>query len=864
MEQTTNTDDTNLSPQNMLPPANNHKKISLLETAPDSIVREVFKIPEDEKSIAEFSCTLISEHDEYAGKICLFQNFLCFYSGKLPKSIVKSGPLKRESRLSIKGRLFGLAEDYFILDDDALFCFPAAHNLYTSRKTIPLTDIHSVVMMDQSETKQSNMIGFQIVTSKKNYVFYTHTKEEAENWIESIKIKIRPVRGIPEVDENKCCLLIIHNHLIKSVEMLDTSFFSHSVIIRENEAIEPYIFKFEKTEEWERAYQTLNTTASRSQPSTHEFLAPDDPRSVAFHDIFQVPETEKLIREFNLNWMKPLPTLVRPGVLFLTQAHFYFHSSLLDKLAVSYSEIKEITQPLGTSIHITTDTKEYYFVSNRHTIAEVFQSMKTLCKANSTAVRNFVPSSPEITAAWVKKYQRFTFLVVGSRGDVQPFIALAKSLIEKGHSVQIATHEAHRKFVGEWDIDFYPLAGDPKDLMALCVKNDMFTYKFFKEGIAKFTSFIEDLLETSWQACQSFNTQVLIQNPPTMAGVHIAEKMKIPFFTAFTMPWSRTEEFPSPFAVPNVPLVGSVGVYNYSTFIAVDNGIYLPLRSIINEFRVKRLELPYLGIGSHGSSLLHYRKVPFLYCWSPSVVNKPTDWGDHIHVTGYWFLEAPVDWKPPQELVDFLEHPQKPLYIGFGSVSVEDPDGLTKIIIEALSLTKQRAIIVKGWGGYDFDYPENILSLDSVPHDWLFPKMAGVIHHGGAGTTAAAFRAGVPSLIVPFFGDQYFWGNKVYELGVGSWPIPIKSMTTPKLMAGISKLEDPGVKERAKNLCAHIRSQDGVKRAVDVIYREIKRYEQKYPHSPKSSSSPLINSTSTFKRSSLPCLQFVTDTENVD
>ena len=154
------------------------------------------------------------------------------------------------------------------------------------------------------------------------------------------------------------------------------------------------------------------------------------------------------------------------------------------------------------------------------------------------------------------------------------------------------------------------------------------------------------------------------------------------------------------------------------------------------------------------------------------MVPPPKDWPDWIHVCGYWFLDSPdIGWTPPEPLLSFMNSGSRPVYIGFGSIIVPDPDELTRTIIEAIKKAGIRAVISKGWSGrrpeveqIKIEFPDSIFTLDSVPHDWLFPQMAAVVHHGGAGTTAAGFRAGLPTCIYPFFGDQFFWAARVDDV----------------------------------------------------------------------------------------------------
>jgi UDP:flavonoid glycosyltransferase YjiC (YdhE family) len=175
--------------------------------------------------------------------------------------------------------------------------------------------------------------------------------------------------------------------------------------------------------------------------------------------------------------------------------------------------------------------------------------------------------------------------------------------------------------------------------------------------------------------------------------------------------------------------------------------------------------------------------------------------------------------------VDFLQSGPPPVYIGFGSMAGRDPERRAEIALEALKRSGQRGVLLTGWGGLQpRDLPDDVYAVDSVPHDWLFPQMAAVVHHGGAGTTAAGLRAGTPTVIVPFFGDQPFWGRRVAELGVGPAPIPQKQLSVERLAAAIrTAAGDPAMRARAQELGRRIRQEDGVARAVEVFHAEMER-----------------------------------------
>lgn len=365
---------------------------------------------------------------------------------------------------------------------------------------------------------------------------------------------------------------------------------------------------------------------------------------------------------------------------------------------------------------------------------------------------------------------RVTCLTIGSRGDVQPYIALCKGLLAEGHKPKIATHLEFEPWVRKHGIEFAPVDGDPAELMRICVENGMFTYSFLREASVKFRGWIDELLSSAWKACQ--DTDLLIESPSAMAGIHIAEALGVPYFRAFTMPWTRTRAYPHAFAVPDHKMGGA---YNYLTYVMFDAVFWRSIAGQVNRWRKKEL-----GLRSTSIDKMQPNKVPFLYNFSPSVVAPPLDYSDWIRVTGYWFLDEASDWTPPQELADFIQKARadgkKIVYIGFGSIVISDPAALTTAVVDSVLRADVRCILSKGWsdrlGNQDASVPEvplppEIHQIKSAPHDWLFRQIDAAAHHGGAGTTGASLRAGIPTIVKPFFGDQFFFGQRIEDLGVG-------------------------------------------------------------------------------------------------
>ncbi|KAI1809774.1 hypothetical protein GGS20DRAFT_570470 [Poronia punctata] len=451
--------------------------------------------------------------------------------------------------------------------------------------------------------------------------------------------------------------------------------------------------------------------------------------------------------------------------------------------------------------------------------------------------------------------------IVGSRGDVQPFISLGQVLKNTyGHRVRIATHATFQTFVEENGLEFFAIGGDPAELMAFMVKNPglMPGVDALKAGeITQRRKGIEQIIMGCWRSCietgdglgpsprfdrgqneinqpsaaipvmgdathKPFVADVIIANPPSFAHIHVAEKLGVPLHLMFTMPWSPTRAFPQPLANIQSSNTDSVTT-NYLSYAMVEMMTWQGLGDVINRFRTKILDLEPLPL-IWAPGVLTRLRIPYTYCWSPALIPKPNDWGDHIDIAGFYFLNLASSYTPDPELAAFLAAGPPPIYIGFGSIVVDDPDGLTKTIFEAVAETGVRALVSKGWGGLGADalnVPDGVFMLGNVPHDWLFKHVSAVCHHGGAGTTAAGIQAGKPTIIVPFFGDQPFWGAMVAKAGAGPEPIPYKSLTTSALVEAIRTVLKPDVQEKAKELGEKIREERGADVGAQCFHKHL-------------------------------------------
>ncbi|KAK0592500.1 hypothetical protein LWI29_020372 [Acer saccharum] len=415
---------------------------------------------------------------------------------------------------------------------------------------------------------------------------------------------------------------------------------------------------------------------------------------------------------------------------------------------------------------------------------------------------------------------QIVILIVGTRGDVQPFVAIGKRLQEDGHRVRLATHANFKDFVLTAGLEFFPLGGDPKVLAGYMVKNKGFLPSGPSE-IPIQRNQMKEIIFSLLPACRDpdpisavpFKPDAIIANPPAYGHTHVAEALKVPIHIIFTMPWTPTSEFPHPLSRVKQQAA------NRLSYQIVDALIWLGIRDMINELRKKQLKLrpvTYLR-GSYSSPV----DVPHAYIWSPHLVPKPKDWGLKIDVVGFCFLDLASTYEPPDPLVTWLKRGEKPIYIGFGSLPVQNPEEMTEIIVKALEITRQRGIINKGWGGLGnmAEPKEFVYLLDNCPHDWLFLQCSAVIHHGGAGTTAAGLKAACPTTIVPFFGDQPFWGERVNARGLGPPPISVEEFSLDKLVAAINFMLDPKVKECAVEVAKALQNEDGVTGAVKAFYK---------------------------------------------
>ncbi|GKT52397.1 sterol esterase 2 [Colletotrichum spaethianum] len=415
-------------------------------------------------------------------------------------------------------------------------------------------------------------------------------------------------------------------------------------------------------------------------------------------------------------------------------------------------------------------------------------------------------------------------MVIGSRGDAQPFLKIGKILKEDyGHRVRIATHPAFRDFVEkDSGLEFFSVGGDPSELMAFMVKNPGMipTLDAVKAGdIGRRRSAMAEMFDGFWRACINatddekdvHNVKMMGEKDPFIADAIIAN------------PPSFAHAFPHPLASIKKSNVDP-GYTNFISYPLVEMMVWQGLGDLVNDFRVKTLGLDAVStLWAPGATYrLH---VPFTYLWSPGLVPKPQDWGPEIDISGFVFLELASTFEPPSDLEKFLDAGEPPIYIGFGSIVVDDADRFTQMIFEAVQLAGVRALVSKGWGGLggdEMDVPENIFMLENTPHDWLFPRVKACVIHGGAGTTAIALKCGLPTMVVPFFGDQHFWGSILSNCKAGPEAVPYKQLDAEKLAEGIKYCLTDEAKEAAAKVAKDIELEgDGAKNAVRSFHHHL-------------------------------------------
>ena len=410
-----------------------------------------------------------------------------------------------------------------------------------------------------------------------------------------------------------------------------------------------------------------------------------------------------------------------------------------------------------------------------------------------------------------------TILALGSRGDVLPYVVLGAGLQQHGFTVRVVTFESFAPLVARHNLEFTAVPGNAEQITTSSsgislAESGYNVWQMWQSLKASYWQLAAGITEALSQPVVWQTDAVLNQLPGGLFGLDLAEKLHIPHINLAVMPLLRTRAFPM-LAFP--PGLAFLPGYTPLTYRLAEQIIWSGFRGVVNRWRQSVLALPpqpFWGCFSQVGQL------PTLLGFSEQIVPRPPDWSANIHFTGYWQPQEP-EWTPPESLLHFLADGSPPIFIGFGSMPVRDPQRVTRMILAAVQQTGQRAILHTGWAGLgQSDLPETIYQLEYAPYGWLFPQMAAVVHHGGSGTTGFSFWAGVPAILVPFLFDQFFWGRRIEALGVGPEPVPYKKLTAERLAVAIdTAVTNPLMRQRAAELGKDIRQENGVETAVRIV-----------------------------------------------
>jgi sterol 3beta-glucosyltransferase len=417
---------------------------------------------------------------------------------------------------------------------------------------------------------------------------------------------------------------------------------------------------------------------------------------------------------------------------------------------------------------------------------------------------------------------RVLLATIGTRGDVQPYIALALGLREAGHEVAICTCARFRPMLAEWDLPWLPLDEGLLELLDSSAGRAIFSRLDSIAGMLRTVPAVlrqvgpihRRMVADAWAAVEAFAPDVVVYHPKLFCMPAFAARRGFVAVLALLVPMLVPTGTAPLHGMPRLPLGAG---YNRATYRLLQWLMHQGSRPFLRDWR-RSHDPAGLARGSAPLRIARDRPLTVIHGYSRHVCAPPADWSPQATVSGWWFLPA-HDWTPPDALRDFLAAGPPPVYIGFGSMAGVDPAATTAIVLAAVAQAGVRAVIARGWGGLEAGAgSDRVFLLDAAPHAWLFPRMAAVVHHGGAGTTGAGLRAGLPSVICPFGVDQPFWGERVHALGVGPAPIPQKRLDAARLAAAIIEATtNSSMRDAAQALGAAIRAESGVRDAVATI-----------------------------------------------
>lgn len=413
--------------------------------------------------------------------------------------------------------------------------------------------------------------------------------------------------------------------------------------------------------------------------------------------------------------------------------------------------------------------------------------------------------------------KRIAIATIGTQGDVQPYLALAVALQNKGYSVVLGAPNDFGDLIASYGIEFHSLGSHIQSFLTQTRFENAMSQSLLINGPALLRQgqhIVDTAARLSWDMAQG--SDAIICNMNTSFGIDIAEALKIPAVMTALQPLNSTSEFP--LCIYSGPDFGpTINKLSYATMTVQQMYYNLPRNRL-------RRELMGLDARKKGGFFRNTdgRPLTTLYAYSEQVSPRPRDWPKSAIVTGYWLLPDRSNWQPSPEFRAFLADGDAPVYIGFGSMPF-GAERNTQILKEAVRAWGGRAVVARGWGGINpEDLPPNIFAIEKAPHDKLFQYVSAVVHHGGAGTTAAGLYLGKPTFIVPQTVDQPYWGRRVHELGCGPKPVRLRKLTPELLAQALAELTGtPAFRKNAGALAQKLAAEDGTGRAIRVIERVI-------------------------------------------
>jgi len=406
---------------------------------------------------------------------------------------------------------------------------------------------------------------------------------------------------------------------------------------------------------------------------------------------------------------------------------------------------------------------------------------------------------------------KITILTYGSRGDVQPFIPLSLGLMARGHSVKLVAPVRFQTLVEQYGIPFVPVAGDPAELSRHLNDSGNNVIKTVRGLLSHAVEIGADVLRQTEDACK--DAELIIHTFMHAVGAHtLAREKNIPDIHIQLFPmFTPTGDYPN-VSLPNLK-IRSINRWTHK----LSHHIAFWTSQFGYEQVRRRLRLPRRKLYSPFGRNSHRPPTPILCAWSPSVIPPSSDWSRNVHVTGYLFGEFDDGYQPSAQLKDFLDAGDLPICISFGSMLNRDEGKIHSIVRKSLKKTNNRGIILSGWSDIKDASSNEILYLDAVPHQWLLPRCKMIIHHGGAGTTSAGLRAGIPNIVIPYTADQPFWGNRVHALGAGPKPIAVKRLSVENLSQSIVESEKDVIRRQAGSVGQELRREEGIATSIKLI-----------------------------------------------